>query len=115
MGGVIPRRVVRRIGVVSRNAGTSAPTKAKQTEEPMLSVSTYGYFGLFPREPTFQVPFSQVRSTAPYKEGNKFINIAITQRVFTFYVEKYQAEYMLPEFFDHLDRTATDSMPPKKK
>ncbi|VDL91266.1 unnamed protein product [Schistocephalus solidus] len=114
MGCVIPRRVVRHIGLVSRNTETSAVTNARQTNDPLLRVSTYGYFGLFPRVATFQVHLSQLRATAPYKEGNKFINVMITRRIFTFYVEKYEAQYLLPEFFDHLDQTASDSIQTKK-
>nr|VZI50565.1 unnamed protein product [Spirometra erinaceieuropaei] len=114
MGGLIPRRVVRRINIVPRDMGTSAVTKAKPTDDPLLSVSTYSYFGLFPRERTFQVPISQIRATAPYKEGNKFINIMITGRIFTFYVEKYEAKFFLTEFFDHLDHTAVGSALTKK-
>ncbi|VDD79642.1 unnamed protein product [Mesocestoides corti] len=95
VGAVIPRQVVRRISLLSRQPSSL---------DHMVCVSTYGWFGCLPRGGAqFNVPLNSVRTARAYKEGDKFMTIFIGQRVFIFYLERFQTEFILPEFLEHLN------------
>ncbi|KAM3180064.1 hypothetical protein ACTXT7_017033 [Hymenolepis weldensis] len=107
VGGFIPRRVIKRMSLlpIKRSAGTAAVLP--ENLDPVIRVNTYGWFGVFPRQgKLFTTPMSNIRSTAGYQEGNKFIALVIGQRPFAFYLERFQAEFLLPEYFEHLISTA---------
>lgn len=72
-----------------------------------LNIYTYGAFGLGPRNGVcFTTPLTHVRATTPYSKGAKFMNLEIQTHWFIFYLEKYDAEFLLPEYFEHLNDTA---------
>lgn len=69
-----------------------------------MEVNTYGWFGLFPpRGAVFKTPLSGIRATAEHKEGHKFMNVLIRRRPFAFYLETFEAQFILPEYFEHLN------------
>ena len=103
IGGFIPRRVIRRISVTPLKSTSQADQL-----NPLMQVSTYGWFGVFPRsESTFKVPLNAIQPLSGYREGNKFMNIKIGKKPFVFYLEVFEAEFFLKEYFDHLVSIST--------
>lgn len=101
MGGVVPTRVIRRISLLPKRLPVVANTA---NTENLVRVSTYGSFGIFPRRGvSFDVPLESIRLASAYREGNKFMNLLIGRRLFAFYLERFEAEYILPEYFEHLN------------
>lgn len=73
----------------------------------MIRVNTYGWFGLFPRcGALFTTRLNNIRATAEYREGKRFMNLIIVRRPFAFYLERLEAEFILPEYLEHLDSKA---------
>lgn len=107
VGGFIPRRVIRRISFLPTKLSSGTAAVLPENLDPVIRVNTYGWFGVFPPRGKFiTTPMSNIRSTAGYQEGNKFIGLVIGRRPFTFYLERFQAEFLLPEYFEHLTSTA---------
>ncbi|CDS35626.1 expressed conserved protein [Echinococcus multilocularis] len=104
VGGFIPRRVIRRVSLVQWKSTQCVPNGRNN---PMMRVNTYGWFGLFPRSGAlFTTQLSNIRATAEYREGNRFMSLIIAKRPFTFYLERSEAEFILPEYFEHLNSEA---------
>ncbi|KAM7535953.1 hypothetical protein Aperf_G00000090051 [Anoplocephala perfoliata] len=113
VGAFIPRRVIRRISMLpmkpSGNTANSAVLHPGNYD-PIVQVTTYGWFGTFPRRGgLITTPISSIRATVGYREGAKFMNLLIGRRPFVFYLEHSEAEFLLPEYFEHLKSTATSS------
>ncbi|KAL5970893.1 hypothetical protein TSMEX_001369 [Taenia solium] len=104
VGGFIPRRVIRRVSLVQWKSTQAAPN---DRNNPMMRVNTYGWFGLFPRRGAlFTTRLNNIRATAEYREGKRFMNLIIVRRPFAFYLERLEAEFILPEYFEHLNSRA---------
>ncbi|VDM31137.1 unnamed protein product [Hydatigera taeniaeformis] len=104
VGGFVPRRVIRRVSLFQWK---SAQDGADYPNNPMMRVNTYGWFGLFPRRGAlFAARMNNIRATAEYREGNRFMNLIIVGRPFAFYLERLEAEFALPEYFELLNSKA---------
>ncbi|KAL5109380.1 hypothetical protein TcWFU_008842 [Taenia crassiceps] len=104
VGAFIPCRVIRRVSLVQSKSIQGDPDGRSN---PMMRVNTYGWFGLFPRRgASFTTRLNNMRATAEYHEGKRFMNLIIVRRPFAFYLERLEAEFALPEFFEHLNSKA---------
>ncbi|VDO01237.1 unnamed protein product [Rodentolepis nana] len=112
LGGFIPCRVIRRISFSTKPSANTAVVLPEKLD-PVVRVNTYGWFGVLPpRGKLFTTPISGMRVTAGRREEQRFINLIIGRHPFTFYLERSQAQFLLPEFFEHL--TSTDDQQAKK-
>nr|CDS35184.2 negative elongation factor e [Hymenolepis microstoma]CUU98236.1 negative elongation factor e [Hymenolepis microstoma] len=108
IGGFIPCRVIRRIYFSIKSSANTAVVLPENLD-PVVRVNTYGWFGVFPsRGKHFTIPISSMRVTAGYQEDQKFMNLIIGRHPFIFYLERPQAQFLLPEFFEHLTSTANE-------
>lgn len=112
IGGFIPRRVIRRISLLPvKQASNQTAVMLPEYLDPPVRVQTYGWFGMIPSKgQIIKTPLSTIRQNGNFKEGNKFMNLVIGKRPFSFYLERYEAEFILPEYMEHLNSTWSKSV-----
>ncbi|KAF6778947.1 hypothetical protein AHF37_01478 [Paragonimus kellicotti] len=102
MGIIIPRRIVRRITLIPRNATAIQRNSARNVDNlQMVEIQTYGAFGLRKEGVTFQTPLTTVSAVEPRSTNTNFIHFFVKHKPFRFIVETFDAEFPVPEEYDY--------------